>query len=231
MLYFLIGYIGQVPTEVFIVMLLAYFLAICISLTSHEFAHSFTAVKCGDLTPKLTGRLTLNPFAHFSGLGFLMLVLVGFGWAKPVSINPANFRNYKKGMIWVSVSGVLTNLVLAFVFSGLSFLTLNLAGHLFLEGNIFIIFLAYFFDFSVTLNLVFCIFNLLPLYPLDGFNLLSTFLKYDNKFVQFMYKYGFIILLILILPLIGGQSILSYFYDYVIGGIYSLFNAFWGLFV
>ena len=59
----------------------------------------------------------------------------------------------------------------------------------------------------------------------------ATFLKYDNKFVQFMYKYGFIILLILILPLIGGQSILSYFYDYVIGGIYSLFNAFWGLFV
>ena len=230
MLYFLIGLIDQVPAGIFITIVFAYFLAICVAMSFHEFAHSLTAYKCGDPTPKAFGRLTLNPFAHFSGWGLLMFFLLGFGWAKPVKINPNNFRHFKKGMVLVSLSGVLTNLILAFVFSGLYVLTSVLGADLLANDNVFIIFFAYFFQFGIILNLVLCIFNLLPIYPLDGFNFLSTFLRYDNKFVQFMYKYGFIILLIAILPFFAGNSILGYFYNYVIGWISSGFFAFWGLF-
>ena len=95
---------------------LASFLAVLIVLPCHEFAHAFAAVKNGDETPKYAGRYTLNPFAHFDPLGLAMLILLRFGWAKPIPVNPANFRNYKKGCIWVSVAGVLANIALAIIF-------------------------------------------------------------------------------------------------------------------
>ena len=82
-----------------IVIYLANFLAILIVLPCHEFAHAFAAVKCGDDTPKYAGRYTLNPFAHFDPIGLVMLILLRFGWAKPVPVNPDNFRNYKQGCV------------------------------------------------------------------------------------------------------------------------------------
>ena len=227
---FLYSVFNSLPFELAIVVVIAYFLAICVAMSFHEFAHSFAAYKCGDPTPKAAGRLTLNPFAHFSGMGLLMFFLIGFGWAKPVQINPLRFRHYRKGMAWVSVSGILTNLILAFVFSGFYALAFNLGYGLFLEGNVFMVFLLYFLQYCVILNLILCFFNLLPIHPLDGFNFIATFLKYDNKFVQFMQKYGFIILLIGIIPIFGGQSIIGLFYDYVVYGLLDLFMAFWGLF-
>lgn len=93
MLYFLT--LNEAP-EIILTIVLAYFLAVCIAISFHEYAHSLVAYKCGDATPKISGRLTLNPFAHFSGVGLLCFLFIGFGWAKPVKINPNNFRNHKK---------------------------------------------------------------------------------------------------------------------------------------
>jgi len=229
----LIYLIREMPPEIAFAVLLAYFLAICVAMSFHEFAHSYVAYKCGDMTPKLSGRLTLNPFAHFSGLGLLSFFFIGFGWAKPVRINPQNFRNYKKGMIAVSLSGVLTNLVLAFLFSGIFYLLVS-TGVLFsttlYSSNLLITFLYYFIYFTIFLNFALFIFNLLPIYPLDGFNFIATFLRYDNKFVQFMYQFGFVVLLIMIIPIFNGQSLLGMFYSNVVSWIINLFMSFWQLF-
>ena len=107
MLYYILFNDYYTPREAVIVFLITIFVYL-ISLTLHEFAHSLTAYKMGDPTPKLMGRLTLNPFKHLSLGGFLMFVLLGIGWAKPVPINPLNFKRYRKGIRLVSISGILT---------------------------------------------------------------------------------------------------------------------------
>lgn len=90
--------------------------AILIVLPMHEFAHAFAAVKCGDETPRVYGRYTLNPFKHFDLFGLISLLIVHFGWAKPVPINPVNFKHYRRDYFWVSVAGVLANLIGSFLF-------------------------------------------------------------------------------------------------------------------
>ena len=94
--------------------LLASFLAVVVVLTLHEFAHAFVAYKCGDPTPKYTGRLSLNPLRHFDLVGLICFTLVGFGWAKPVQVNPGNFKNYRLGMGLTACAGVLANFLSAF---------------------------------------------------------------------------------------------------------------------
>lgn len=209
--------------------LLAFILAIAIAMSFHEYAHARTAYAFGDDTARLSGRMTLNPLAHITPMGLVSFMLIGFGWAKPVPINPAKFRSYKKHSSIVLLSGVLTNLLLAFVFSGLFyFLGSLLASNA--ESNI-CFFLYYFFSLSIHLNLVLFLFNLIPLPPLDGFNLISLWTKYNNKFVDFLTNYSFLILLFLVLPFFNGGSLLSLIYDHVIPAIASVFGFFWGLFV
>lgn len=94
---------------------LASFVAVVAVLTMHEFAHAFTAYKCGDPTPKWNKRLTLNPLRHFDVTGLICFTLVGFGWAKPVPINPNNFKNYRKGLGLTASAGVIVNYVFAFL--------------------------------------------------------------------------------------------------------------------
>ena len=171
---------------------LARFAILLLILPAHEFAHAFAAYKNGDYTAKYSGRYTLNPLKHFDIVGLLCFMLVGFGWAKPVPVNPYNFRDFKKGCFWVSIAGVLTNLVLAFLFYPLYLLASELPyNHL----NYFIYCFLY---FGYSLNIAFCVFNLIPVYPLDGFRLVDTFAKKRGKLFQFLRTYGYYTLIGLI---------------------------------
>ena len=170
--------------------LISKFLALLLVLPLHEFAHGFVAVKCGDPTPKLYGRYTLNPLAHFDWLGLACFVFAGFGWAKPVPINPNNFRHYKRGCFFTSIAGVAANYLLAFIAFPLYFLAL-----------VYVPPFGYFTQvlqdtlyYIVILSLCFCVFNLLPIYPLDGFRVVDVFCKKRGKIYTFLRTKGVIIL-------------------------------------
>ena len=163
-----------------------------ISLTLHEFAHAFAAFKCGDPTAKLSGRMTLNPLKHIDLTGFLMFIFLGVGWARPVPINPMNFKKYKTGTRIVSSAGVLANfaigLLSAIIYTVL-IATIGSASGIAM-GYVYTI-LIYF----MLVNSFLFMFNILPIPPLDGFNFISTFVKQENKFMNYMAKNGFKVLI------------------------------------
>ena len=213
----------NLPFVEMLALVIAYFIAIVVAFSAHEFSHAFVAYKCGDPTSKSFGRVSLNPFKHIDPMGMLCFLIIGFGWAKPVQINPMRFKHYKRDMAFVSLAGVFTNIVLAFIFSGVYFFTFtSLVG----ATNAFLVFVNYLLVYLITINIALCVFNLLPIYPLDGFNFLSVFMKPTNKFLQFMVRYGSIIMLILIIT-----PIFDFVYDVVTDFIISGFFGFWGLFV
>ena len=119
MLYFLLA--SSLSGWELLIYIIAYIFAMMLALVLHEFSHGFTAYKCGDDTARLSGRLSLNPFNHIDIFGLMSFLFIGFGWAKPVPVNSLKFRNYKRGQRLVSLSGVVTNFILAFIFSGLAF--------------------------------------------------------------------------------------------------------------
>ena len=175
--------------------LIASFLAVVVVLTLHEFSHALMAYTCGDPTPKWGGRLTLNPMRHFDLTGLLCFTFVGFGWAKPVPINPGNFKKFRLGLGLTASAGVIMNYLTAFLFYPLFLVVLVYGSGMpplllhFLE-NLTYCFFAY--------SLSFCVFNLLPLYPLDGFRIVEACSKRYGKVYQFLRKYGYYILLFLI---------------------------------
>ena len=219
----------------YFVQLLANFLAVMVVITLHEFAHAFVAYKCGDPTAKFAGRMTLNPIKHFDPLGILMFALAGFGWAKPVPINPYNFKKYRSGAFWTSAAGILVNYLSAFLFCpiyGLIYLyVLPLV-----EGMYAYYFLRALFGGLVVYSLSFCIFNLLPFYPLDGFRMVDALSTHRGKFYWFLRRYGYYILLGLVfIHFIAGRIPYLYVVDvlgYVLGFAKSIFGApitlFWG---
>ena len=172
--------------------LIASFLAVVTVLTFHEFAHAFAAYKSGDPTAKLQRRLTLNPLRHFDIVGLICFTLVGFGWAKPVPINPDNFKNYRSGLAWTASAGVITNYIMAL----LVYPFLCVVNH-YLHVIILREFLLYVTSALFSYSLAFCVFNLLPLYPLDGFRIIEAYSKHGRSY-QIWRKYSYYILLFLI---------------------------------
>ena len=197
-----------------IIIIFAQFLAAAVVLS---FAHAYAAYKCGDPTAKYAGRLTLNPLKHFDLWGIVMFALAGFGWAKPVPINPNNFDNYRKGSFWTSIAGVLMNYCMAFVLYPL-FLLIVIYVCPFFAGTYMEMFLEYLFWGMFASSLSFCIFNLLPLYPLDGFRVVDAVNTKRGKVYWFLRQYGYYILMGLILvhafadtiPFLAYIDVLSY---------------------
>ncbi|MGI5893083.1 MAG: site-2 protease family protein [Candidatus Merdivicinus sp.] len=156
------------------------------ALPFHEFAHAWAANKMGDSTARYQGRLTLNPLAHLDPLGSLLMLFAGFGWAKPVPINPRNFKNPKKGMALSAAAGPLSNLLLAYLGMVLWKVVLYLQ---YPFGDSFLIeSLSDIFRLIVLLNLGLAVFNLLPVPPLDGSRLFTVFLPPRQYFQIMQYE-------------------------------------------
>lgn len=154
----MISYLLENPFLFFVLLI-----CLVISISIHEFFHAFAAFKLGDSTPKLQGRVTLNPVSHIDPLGLAAIVFFGFGWGRPVEYDIYNLRNPKRDVLIISIVGPLSNLVLAF----LCFLIISFFGDL---G---------FLKILLQLNLVLFVFNLIPVFPLDGFNVVRGLLPYN----------------------------------------------------
>lgn len=172
---------------------LYWFLAFGISLSVHEAAHAWMADRLGDPTAKLSGRLTLNPFAHIDPLGTLMLLIFRFGWGKPVPFDPYNLRNPRRDAGLISLSGPSANLILSTLCSLLFRLTSQLSP------------ITYLLIPIITLNVYWAIFNLLPFHPLDGGKVLVGFLPQDlaYKVEQILEQFSLIFILFLFFPIFG----------------------------
>lgn len=181
--------------------LLAAIPAILVAITFHEFAHGKVAALLGDKTAEFQGRLTLNPLAHLDPVGTLLLIVAGFGWAKPVQVDPGQFRgNKKKGMMYVALAGPLMNLVLGYL-SAVALTLLIRTGY---SGG-GAAYLQQFLYLMLFYNVVLAIFNLLPIPPLDGSKILGGLLPYKyHGILDTLERYGFIILLVLIMTNITG---------------------------
>lgn len=150
--------------------------AILIALTFHEVAHGFVAYRLGDPTAKQLGRLSLNPLRHLDPLGTLMMVFLGFGFAKPVPVNPRNFKHLRRDDLLVSIAGPLSNLVQAIVGQGLYLLWLFQFSQVPYVGG--------FLQMYYWINLSLMVFNLLPLPPLDGYHVLNSLILRRDIFAD-----------------------------------------------
>jgi Zn-dependent protease len=168
------------------------------AMVIHEYAHARMAAAMGDPTPEMMGRLTLNPVAHIDPIGLLMLFFVQFGWAKPVMINPGNFRDWRKGSLYVALAGPVSNLITAFIALAVIFLMVKLRLNL-SYGLHMVLYLI------VLYNVNFAIFNMIPLPPLDGSKVLMAFLPDEMAYkLESIQRYSFIILIALVMtPVLG----------------------------
>ena len=171
---------------------------IVIGFSLHEYAHAQVATWLGDNTPKYQGRLTLNPIAHIDIIGFIMIIFAGFGWAKPVEINPNNFSNERRDDILVSIAGPIMNLIIAFAFLLLMKLLYYVPASI-LNDKVYYIIMNI-FDSAVWINVVLFVFNLLPLPPLDGHHILADIIGLkDKKIYKTISSMGSFVLLALII--------------------------------
>jgi Zn-dependent protease len=172
--------------------------AILIGLSFHEFAHAYAADRLGDSTPRMQGRVTVNPAAHIDPFGLMALFFIGFGWGKPVMVDNRNFKHIRRDGLIVDLAGVTVNLILAVIFAGIlkllvvtqsDFMINTIPGGIIME-MIFAV---------ISINIVLMIFNLLPIPPLDGFGILTeVFNLREKEWYYQVYNNGFMILLLLL---------------------------------
>lgn len=185
-----------------------------IALVIHEFAHAAIAVRMGDETPRYTGRLTLNPMAHIDPVGTLMLLIVQFGWAKPVMINPNNFRSWRKGELCVALAGPAANLIMAFLALVLQVIFAKLG---LFTGTA----LRPVMNLIVLYNINFAIFNMIPIPPLDGSKVLMCFLPAEwNYRLASLERYSFLIFILLMMTPVFSYILIPL--QRVIFGVYTL---------
>ena len=171
---------------------IVYLVSLLVAITIHEFSHAFMADYLGDPTPRLAGRLKLNPLVHLDTFGLIFLLMFGFGWGKPVPFDPYNLKNPRKDAALISIAGPASNFILAVILS----LIIKLANIPLVTG--FLIPIIY-------LNIILGVFNLIPINPLDGFKIVGGILNEQQAKEWYqLERYGMIFLLLLIIPL--GQS-------------------------
>lgn len=178
------------------IIFLFYAAGLLIAITIHEFSHALTADRLGDPTPRSQGRLTLNPLKHLDPLGTVSLLLVGFGWGKPVQFDPYNLEKPRRDAAIISLAGPVSNLLFALVLSLiLRFLLVNQPYSLLVLP-------------IMQINVMLAIFNLVPIGPLDGQKILLGLLPRDlaYEFQSIMNRWGTLLLLLLVLPVFGGQA-------------------------
>lgn len=166
---------------------------IIIGLTVHEFSHALTAKKCGDTTSEEQGRITLNPLKHIDLIGFIMLLVAGFGWAKPVQFNEQNLRNPKTDVIKIAIAGPISNALLAMLLSIIFMIIIKF------NPQVYYSVITEVFIYAIYINWGLFLFNLIPLPPLDGSHLLLSYFKKFPVLHAGLYKYGSFILFGLIL--------------------------------
>lgn len=201
-------------------MIIIWVLALVTAITIHEAAHAWMADKLGDPTARIKGRLSLNPLVHYDTVGTTILLvsslmralgapIIPFGWAKPVEFDPYNLKNPKKDSALISFAGPLSNILLSVVLSIIMHLSPSL-----------VIFLLPF----VVLNISLAIFNLIPIHPLDGGKILVGLLpnKESYEVDRFLHRFGTILLIFLILPSVGGNSLVSIIISPVVNTILAL---------
>lgn len=193
------------PTQIVI-----FITALLVAITVHEFSHALVADRLGDPTPRLQGRLTLNPLSHLDPIGTLLLFLVGFGWGKPVQFDPYNLKNPQKDAALISFAGPVSNLAAAAIAS--------LALRTFPDGELLLATI-------IRLNVLLAVFNLVPVHPLDGGKVLSGLLEPNQArvFDAFTTRYGIFILILLLLPIFGGVPILFAFISPIINFLLAFF--------
>ena len=170
---------------------------IIIGLSFHEFAHAWVSDKLGDPTPRRQGRVTINPLAHIDWIGFLALLLVGFGWGKPVQIDPGYYKNRRRDEFLVSIAGVTMNLILAVIFSIPARAMVKAFSGAMASDLVYNIYLMIFYIISI--NILPMIFNLIPCPPLDGWGIITQIFRLDRYSWWYkVYQYGTWILLALI---------------------------------
>lgn len=200
---------------------LAVLVIIFLVLPFHEWAHAQTAYLLGDKGIKERGRLSLNPLSHIDPIGALMMILVGFGWAKPVPVDSRYFKNPRVGMAITALMGPVANLVAA-VAGMLVFQIIWAVSPNFLIQNQFGVYVLTFLVFYITVNVNLAVFNLLPIPPLDGSKIMFTFLP--DKAVEFFYRYQMIFFAALFVLLWTGplSYVLGFLSRWVSFGLYTL---------
>jgi len=193
----MISYLFSNPL-IFVIYLISLFIAI----TIHEFSHAFMADYLGDPTPRLQGRLKLDPRVHIDNIGMLMLLFVGFGWGKPVEFDPYNLKNPRRDAGLISIAGPMSNFILAIILA-IVLRLLNLF-ELNILSTIGLILIP-----IIRMNIILGVFNLLPIHPLDGFKVVGGILPPEkaNEWYS-LQKFGWMFLILLIIPL-GGRSLLD----------------------